>query len=390
MTPVTETTNILEELIPAVPAALAAKVRSIGFARVCDALVQELVHRSDPPALSDGVDLHLRITGEARSADYTMAFGDRTVEARPGVPPSPWARVEFTVAHLATALFGRPGPVNTASFRHTALRIPGPETPPEELPQLMKIGEGGARANDALLAACNPYRTSLNQLAGRFGCDKWGVVHWYTPHYEHHFAPFADEEVRLLEIGIGGWHDLTSGGASLRMWQQYFRRGMIYGLDVHEKRIDVPRVRTIKGDQSDRDFLRRMAEEHGPFDIIVDDGSHFNAHVLASFEALFPYVKDGGIYAVEDLQTAYWPSWGGSAENTAAPSTSIGFLKGLIDGLYHQEYDRGMTSYLDENVKALHFYHNLTFVVKGANNETGAPVSVREMPPDYIYTGGED
>jgi MycE methyltransferase N-terminal len=383
-----DTTSVLEELIPAVPGAIQQKVRAIGFARVSAALVDELVHRCEPPARSGGVEIHLRITSGAESADHTVAFGDETIAARPGVPDSPWARLEFTVDNLAKALFGRPGPVNTAAWRHEALQLIGPETPPEEIQALLKVQEGAMRANDALLAACSPHRASLNQLASRFVTDKWGLVHWYTPYYERHFAPFADEEVRVLEIGIGGYHDLESGGASLRMWQQFFRRGIVYGLDVYEKRLDTPRIRTIQGDQSDKEFLRRMSEEHGPFDIIVDDGSHFNRDVLASFDALFPLLKEGGIYAIEDLQTAYWPSWGGDDEDTAAPTTSIGFLKKLIDGLYHREYEAGKPSYLDENVLGLYFYHNLAFVLKGANNECGAPAVVREMPPDYI-PGGE-
>jgi hypothetical protein len=63
-------------------------------------------------------------------------------------------------------------------------------------------------------------------------------------------------------------------------------------------------------------------------------------------------------------------------------------LKKLIDGLYHREFDAGAPSYLDENVLGRYFYHNLAFVLKGANNEVGAPAVVREMPPDYI-PGGE-
>ena len=31
--------------------------------------------------------------------------------------------------------------------------------------------------------------------------------------------------------------------------------------------------------------------EYGPFDMILDDGSHFNEHMIYSFEHLFDSVK---------------------------------------------------------------------------------------------------
>ena len=42
---------------------------------------------------------------------------------------------------------------------------------------------------------------SLTQLATRFGTDKWGS-HYYTPHYERHFAPLRHLPINVLEIGI--------------------------------------------------------------------------------------------------------------------------------------------------------------------------------------------
>ncbi len=377
-----DSTSILEELIPAVPDGVPEKVRSIGFERVCGALVDELVHRCAPPSMGGSIEIHVRISSpDGESADYTVSFADESVTAERGVPESAFSRVEFTVVNLANCLFGRQGPVPTAGWRHVGLQVPTPDTPPEEIRELLKVQEGGNRANTALLAACGPRRPSLEDLACRFGTDKWGTVHWYTPHYEHHFARFADERVRVLEIGIGGYHDPRSGGGSLRMWQQFFRRGTVFGLDVYEKTVDVPRVHTLRGDQGNAEYLSDMAEEHGPFDIIVDDGSHLNEHVLTSFNALFPHLKDGGVYAIEDMETSYWPAWGGDAPDRATSATSIGFVKTLIDGLNHREFDGADPSYLDENIVSVHFYKSLAFIVKGANTECAAPVAVRDMSP---------
>ncbi len=51
-----------------------------------------------------------------------------------------------------------------------------------------------------------PARADLGALAVRYGSDKWADLHWYTEHYEHHFSRFQDAPVRVLEIGIGGYH----------------------------------------------------------------------------------------------------------------------------------------------------------------------------------------
>ena len=102
------------------------------------------------------------------------------------------------------------------------------------------------------------------------------------------------------------------------MWADYFSRGQIVGIDIAEKKIAPhPRVITYRGSQDDPVFLRQIIAAHGPFDIIVDDGSHRPKHVVASFEVLFPSLSTGGFYAIEDVQTAFARLYGGSAEDGA-------------------------------------------------------------------------
>ena len=74
----------------------------------------------------------------------------------------------------------------------------------------------------------------LSELAARFGSDKWGG-RWYTPHYQKHFEPYRELAVKVLEIGIGGYDAIDAGGESLRMRKHYFRRGLIYGLDISRR-----------------------------------------------------------------------------------------------------------------------------------------------------------
>jgi hypothetical protein len=215
------------------------------------------------------------------------------------------------------------------------------------------------------------HRQDLPRLARIYGSDKWGV-HWYCRHYEHHFAHLRRRRIVLLEIGIGGYDDPEDGGGSLRMWRRYFPRGRIYGLDIADKSPhNERRIHTFRGDQSDERFLAQVIEQIGPPDIVVDDGSHVNEHVIKTFHCLFPRLADGGIYVVEDTQTSYWPEFGGSSENLGTAPTSMGLLKSLVDGLNHAEYIRPgyRPSYFDRHIVAMHFYHNLVFIHKGSNDE---------------------
>jgi hypothetical protein len=155
------------------------------------------------------------------------------------------------------------------------------------------------------------------------------------------------------------------------MWKEYFPRGHVFGMDIHDKsKLEEDRIRIFRGDQGDPESLRAVAAEIGRLDIVVDDGSHLSEHVVTTFETLFPLLEPHGIYAVEDLQTSYWPEWHGS-EDRASQDTSMGMLKRLVDGLNYEEFvDEGYEpSYTDRHVVAAHFFHNLAIFEKGHNAE---------------------
>jgi len=213
-------------------------------------------------------------------------------------------------------------------------------------------------------------RPSLPDLAREFKTDKWGQ-HRYAQHYQRHLEHLRDQPINLLEIGVGGYTDPTKGGESLRMWKAFFPRANVFGLDLHEKSaLEEDRIRIFRADQSAADSLRLVAEQIGRLDVVVDDGSHLSAHVRTTFETLFPLLEPDGIYAIEDLQTSYWPEFGGS-EDPHDRRTSMAMLKDLVDGLNHEEYvDEGYApTYTDLHVTEVHAYHNLVFVQKGANSE---------------------
>jgi hypothetical protein len=212
------------------------------------------------------------------------------------------------------------------------------------------------------------YRNDLNRLARLFGTDKWGS-HWYTQHYHRYFRALKNKRLNVLEIGVGGYELVDEGGGSLRMWRAYFRKSRIVGIDFYDKsHLSEHRIDVRQCDQTDSEALLRLSSEYGGFDIIIDDGSHLNEHVIKTFRVLFPLLRQNGFYIVEDTQTAYWPSWGGGIRN---PQNLMAFFKGLADGLNHVEYPIANyeANYFDRNIVEIAFFHNLIFIRKGNNDE---------------------
>jgi hypothetical protein len=66
------------------------------------------------------------------------------------------------------------------------------------------------------------------------------------------------------------------------------------------------------GDQTDPTLLAKIADtakKIGGYDVIIDDGGHHAHQMIASFQALWPAIKPGGIYVVEDIHCNYDSSY---------------------------------------------------------------------------------
>jgi len=216
---------------------------------------------------------------------------------------------------------------------------------------------------------------NLNRLAVKHGTHKSSKVHDYAVIYEKYFAPFRDAPIVFLEIGLGA-------GCSARMWDEYFSKAKLYFIDIVPYVVErgnkylSAKAKCFLVDQSNKkaldDFAKRIDEE---FDIIVDDGGHTMDQQLNSFIALFPYVKSGGIYVVEDLHTSYWEKYGGNAG--AGEGTTIGFFRDLVNGVNFFGAKTGCASfdacpdklkktlsYYQKNIKSIHFYCSMCFIFK--------------------------
>lgn len=181
--------------------------------------------------------------------------------------------------------------------------------------------------------------TPVNALFDIFSADtnvhKW---HHYFDIYTKHFGQYRDRPIKMLEIGV-------FRGGSLRMWKDYFHPdSIIVGIDVdktckaHE--IADRNVFVRIGSQADPEFLAEVNGEFGPFDIILDDGSHKTHHQNISFGVLFrPALKDGGCYMVEDVHTNYW------LKTVDSEDTFIDLSKQMIDMLHEPYFGRKEASF---------------------------------------------
>jgi len=168
---------------------------------------------------------------------------------------------------------------------------------------------------------------NLEKLAIKYGTDKSSEVHNYCEKYEKYLPFNRYDNLNILEIGV-------LNGKSLKTWQEYYYKSKIVGIDINPdcKQYD-DRNNNIYveiGSQDDHVFLNDIMREYGPFDMILDDGSHMNEHVIFSFEHLFQSLKSGGIYIVEDVSTSYWSWYGGGLNN---PNSMMEYFKRLADDI---------------------------------------------------------
>lgn len=207
----------------------------------------------------------------------------------------------------------------------------------------------------------------LDNMGLKFGTDKASNGHGYLDIYEKHllesFFPLGHENRSLLELG---WWD----GASMRMWREFFPAAWtITGLDIEEKE-PVEGVNFVRSAQNDAARIADMAQQYGPWDVIVDDASHISPLTISSFKLLWPHLKPGGLYFVEDLQVSYHTDWLGHPNPTRPGpqrnQTTMQFLHRMTDAVHFEHAGAGPAeAYVLHDVARVAFYPGLCVVEKG-------------------------
>ncbi len=151
------------------------------------------------------------------------------------------------------------------------------------------------------------------------------ILKWsnYGDIYDKHFAKFRDQPINILEIGV-------LRGGSMRMWEKYFPKANIFGIDIDEECLQYQSDRTkiFIGDQSDVSFLRNIKAKIPRIDILIDDGSHRAKDQKITFDEMYYHVSKPGIYLIEDIELNYWPS-----KDKDKPDNFMTYMKSKIDEL---------------------------------------------------------
>jgi len=144
-----------------------------------------------------------------------------------------------------------------------------------------------------------PEGAGLTFLADFYKTDKGTIKHLYTPVYEEYFKLLRDKPISLLEVGV-------ASGCSLKMWSAYFPKGKIVGIDNRKECAEMckgyGRITITICDSRYVNFKEL-------FDIIIDDGSHISADIVANYFALWPKLKSGGLYFIEDTNCTSNPGY---------------------------------------------------------------------------------
>jgi len=155
--------------------------------------------------------------------------------------------------------------------------------------------------------------TDLADLFNKYGSDK--DRNGYSHLYSLLFDKIKDEKLNVLEIGIGtmvpdacssmkGYMpDSYRPGASLRAWNDYFTNSNIYGMDIQmDTQIKEKRIDTYICDSTNPDSVNNIMDQLKlKFDVIIDDGWHWDEAQRKTLTNFFPHLKDGGYYVIEDI-----------------------------------------------------------------------------------------
>lgn len=198
---------------------------------------------------------------------------------------------------------------------------------------------------------------TLNEIGVECGTDKSTITHCYLDNYAKHLEHRRNENLTILEIGV-------AGGASIKMWREYFQNAKIYGIDNNPA---CAGDGVFIGDHNDEMFMADTLLKIGKCDLVIDDGSHVGHDMKKLFQRYFPtIVKSGGLYCVEDTHCLY-------EEHYNQGSDAFQFFTGLVKDVDvagramtgNQDYaiNHGMlyppVPEYSRYLKAIHFYPSL-------------------------------
>ena len=153
------------------------------------------------------------------------------------------------------------------------------------------------------------------------------------------------------------------------MWLELFPNMYIYGLDIHLKNKG-DRFTIFKVDQSSKKELKQFTKKiKHPIYFINDDGSHIPEHQLLTFNMLFPFLENDGVYIIEDIETSYWKRGGLYGYKTRYglhhPKSIVEIFKEIADCVNNEFSNHtSKTIQHQDSIKSITFAKNCIIIQK--------------------------
>jgi hypothetical protein len=182
----------------------------------------------------------------------------------------------------------------------------------------LKVSRLADRSNSILSKAEynieNNILTELCDCFIKYGSDK-PTNHNYSQVYFELLRDFRNDDLSFYEIGIGTPNqDVPSAmpltyvrGASLKGWRDFFNNKLlIKGGDIDPRVLfDDENIATHYINQLNPEsiqvYLRKMGAHEAGIDFFLDDGLHEFRSNITLLLNVWPFIKSGGLYLIEDM-----------------------------------------------------------------------------------------
>jgi hypothetical protein len=214
---------------------------------------------------------------------------------------------------------------------------------------------------------------SLLAIADQIGQPNSGTKpSWMYEQYDRYLSDLSKHPIVLMELGV-------YTGESLKVFASFFSNGRVIGVDCEDHRVDLSAYSNATlafGDQRDGAWLAALAMREAPdgLDIVIDDASHRGAWSFTSYCALFPLLKPGGLYIIEDWGTGYIEDWPDGARFVAPAVCDkritshdfgmVGFIKSLVDETSGRSPRLGTAALHPRTIEWLHVHQSMVVVKK--------------------------
>ena len=177
--------------------------------------------------------------------------------------------------------------------------------------------------------------------------DKVGT-HGYEVILERYLMPLRDagKPFKVLEIGLGcamGY----GGGRGFQLLREYAPLVQYHAIELKQDTCHgfphlSPEDReylvshTMWGNQASTAILDAVTAKFGPFDLIIDDGSHVSSDMKTSLQYLFEKaLKPGRAYIIEDTFFGFIRQNGGAREKQQSGDTIVTMLRDMVTFQQH-------------------------------------------------------